>query len=100
MKLRIYPVGAAAGDRKRAERILDGLAERRPVAESEHHREVAYGTDDRSEAMRMCADELSGLDPDWFVILDFGALAPSRRRLGSVGRHDSRPIRRRSVRRT
>jgi hypothetical protein len=83
--LRLFLVGPRAADRERADRIVDGLAERRPVSDGMGDWRVIYDSEEISEAMRMCEADLAELDPGWLEILDFAAV-PLRRILRTGSR--------------
>ena len=75
--LRLYTVGALSGDRDRAALLVDRLASRRQVSGAGPEWRVRYECRDASEAMRLCAADLSEIDTGWIEVLDFEAV-PSR----------------------
>jgi hypothetical protein len=75
--LRLYTVGARPADRERAALLVDRLASRRKVAGDGPEWRVRYECRDVSEAMRLCAADLTEIDPAWIEVLDFKAL-PSK----------------------
>jgi hypothetical protein len=75
--LRLYTVGARPAERERAALLVDRLSSRRKVSGDGPEWRVLYECRDVSEAMRLCAEDLSEIDPAWLEILDFEAV-PSR----------------------
>jgi hypothetical protein len=75
--LRLYTMGARSADRERAALLVDRLASRRKVTGDGPEWSVLYEVLDVSEAMRLCAADLTEIDPAWIEILDFKAV-PSR----------------------
>ncbi len=74
--VRIFVVGARAGDRDRADQIIDALDDPRIVRGGEHEWRILFPGEDASEAMRRWERELAAVDPDWFRLLDFEIARP------------------------
>jgi hypothetical protein len=72
--LRLYTVGARPADLQRAALLVDRLSSRRRVSGDGPEWRVSCECRDVSEAMRLCAEDLSEIDPAWIEILDFKAL--------------------------
>jgi hypothetical protein len=72
--LRLHTVGAHPADRERAALLVDRLASRRTVSGEGPEWRVVYECRDISAAMRLCAADLSEIDPRWIEILDFEAM--------------------------
>jgi hypothetical protein len=72
--LRLYTVGARPAERERAALLVDRLSSRRKLTGDGPEWRVLYECRDVSEAMRLCAEDLSEIDPAWIEILDFKAL--------------------------
>jgi hypothetical protein len=71
--LRLYLLDDRTVDLDRVTVLIDRLAARREVGGGVPEWSVRFETADISEAMRVCAAELSALDPRWYEILDFKA---------------------------
>ena len=75
--LRLYTVATHPADRERTALLVDRLSSRRSVSGDGPEWTVLYQCLDVSEAMRLCAADLSEIEPAWIEILDFKAVPSS-----------------------